>query len=90
MYYTLYVRVLRSLYGGEVSEDALQNTSEASEDRRKKLIYHLNQTGHYHAYKEHIKKSVLELVRQKFINEATTSNEEELQVCDRPKRRIAD
>ncbi len=70
----------RSLYGDEIAEDVLENTTEANEERRKKLIYHLNKSGHYHAYKEHLKKSVLELVRQKFINEASTINEEELQV----------
>lgn len=69
----------RDLFSDLVSKDALPNTPEASEERRSQLVYHLNKTGHYHAYKEHLKRSVISLVRQKFLNEASTTNQEELQ-----------
>ena len=48
--------------------------------RQHKLIHHLKTTGRYHAFKEHLKKAVVNLVRQKFLNEASVEDPDQLQV----------
>lgn len=38
------------------------------EEKKKKLIYHLNTEGIYHDFKEHLKKNIVQLVHEKFPN----------------------
>ena len=58
----------------------LLHTHSFSTFRQRKLIYHLNSTGRYHAFKEHLKKAVVNLVRQKFLSEASVKDQHQLQV----------
>ena len=82
--YTVHVPtiIIRSLFGELLEEKGeLPGDSEGFEERKRQLLYSLNTTGHYHAYKEHIKRSVVSIVREKFLNEANTTDEAEIQVC---------
>jgi tetratricopeptide (TPR) repeat protein len=70
----------KSLFGDALAENGeLPNTDKDFEDRKRQLLYSLNTSGRYHAYKEHMKKSVVSLVREKFLNEANTKSDEEKQ-----------
>ena len=74
--------ITRALFGELLEEKGeLPGDSEGFEERKRHLLYSLNTTGHYHAYKEHIKRSVVSIVREKFLNEANTTDEAEIQVC---------
>ncbi len=48
--------------------------------RRRKLLYELNSTGKYFAFKEQLKNSVIKIVREKFLKTSTLSDPDELQV----------
>jgi hypothetical protein len=49
------------------------------ETRRKKLLYELNSTGKYFAFKEQLKNSVIKIVREKFFKTSALSDSEEFQ-----------
>ena len=66
------------MYGNELN--SLSNTKDGYNERRRALVYALNSSGRYHAYKEHVKKAVISVVRQRFINEANTKSQAELEV----------
>ena len=72
----------RGLFGQILEEKGeLPNSGgEGFEERKCQLLYSLNTSGHYHAYKEHMKRSVVQIVREKFLNEANTEDEAEMQV----------
>lgn len=48
--------------------------------RRRKLLYELNSTGKYFAFKEQIKNSVIKIVREKFLKTSALTDPEELQM----------
>ena len=48
--------------------------------RRRKLLYELNSTGKYFAFKEQLKHSVVKIVREKFLRTSKFNNPDELQV----------
>ena len=48
--------------------------------RRKKLLYELNSTGKYFAFKEQLKNSVIKIVREKFFKTSALNDPEEFQV----------
>lgn len=76
-----YLYLLRSLFSSILEEKGeLPNTGEDIEERKRQLLYMLNTSGRYHAYKEHMKRSVISLVRERFLNEANTKDEAEMQV----------
>lgn len=50
------------------------------ETRRRKLLYELNSTGKYFAFKEQLKNSVIKIVREKFLKTSALSEPEQLQV----------
>lgn len=68
----------RSLFGEAFAKDG--KLPHTLEERKRQLLYSLNTTGHYHSYKEHMKRSVVSIVRERFLNEANTKNEAEMQV----------
>lgn len=47
--------------------------------RRKKLLYELNSTGKYFAFKEQLKNSVIKIVREKFLRTSVLNDPDELQ-----------
>ena len=51
--------------------------------RQCKLISHLKSTGRYYAFKKHLKTAVLNLVRQKFLSEASIRDPGEMEVWSR-------
>lgn len=49
------------------------------ENKRKKLLYELNSTGKYFAFKEQLKNSVIKIVREKFLKTSALNDPDELQ-----------
>jgi len=48
--------------------------------RRQKLIYELNSSGKYFAFKEQLKHSVVKIVREKYLKTTNFEDRQELQV----------
>lgn len=48
--------------------------------RRQKLIYELNSSGKYFAFKEQLKHAVVKIVREKYLRTSTFEDRQELQV----------
>ena len=46
---------------------------------RRKILYELNSTGKYYAFKEQLKRAVVKVVREKFLKTSTIVNQEERQ-----------
>ena len=59
---------------------AIDRVALVSFSRRQKLIYHLNASGKYFAFKEQLKHAVVKIVREKYLKTANFANKEELQV----------
>lgn len=49
-------------------------------NRRQELIYHLNSSGKYLAFKEQLKHAVVKIVREKYLRTTNFSDPNELQV----------
>ena len=49
------------------------------DQKRRKLLYELNSTGKYFAFKEQLKNSVIKIVREKFLKTSTLTDQDELQ-----------
>ncbi|CAF0845464.1 unnamed protein product [Rotaria sordida] len=50
-----------------------------NDQKRRKLLYELNSTGKYFAFKEQLKHSVIKIVREKFLRTSKFDNPDELQ-----------
>ncbi|CAF0731760.1 unnamed protein product [Adineta ricciae] len=50
-----------------------------NDQKRRKLLYELNSTGKYFAFKEQLKHSVIKIVREKFLRTSKFNNPDELQ-----------
>ncbi|CAF3471264.1 unnamed protein product, partial [Rotaria sp. Silwood2] len=50
-----------------------------NDQKRRKLLYELNSTGKYFAFKEQLKHSVIKIVREKFLHTSKFNNPDELQ-----------
>ena len=48
--------------------------------RRQKLMYHLNSSGKYFAFKEQLKHSVIKIVREKYLKTTNFEDRQQLQV----------
>jgi len=68
----------RDLFGQEL-KDGEPQTNEAMETRRQKLIYELNSSGKYFAFKEQLKHSVVKIVREKYLKTSGFDDRQELQ-----------
>ncbi|UJR26687.1 hypothetical protein I4U23_008003 [Adineta vaga] len=65
----------RKVCGDETNSEApLPN-----DQKRRKLLYELNSTGKYFAFKEQLKHSVIKIVREKFLRTSKFNNPDELQ-----------
>jgi len=60
-----------------VSEESAE-CNELSDERKRALIYDLNSSGKYFAFKEQLKQSVVKVVREKFFKTSAFQKEEEL------------
>ncbi|XP_053401426.1 cilia- and flagella-associated protein 70-like isoform X42 [Mercenaria mercenaria] len=68
----------RDMFGDDLKTD--ENLSqEAMEARRQKLIYELNASGKYFAFKEQLKHSVVKIVREKYLKTTNFEDRQELQ-----------
>ncbi|KAJ8044742.1 Cilia- and flagella-associated protein 70 [Holothuria leucospilota] len=70
----------RSLFDDQIQTNQLSSNSEALEERKRRLIYELNTSGKYFAFKEQLKHSVVKIVREKYLKTSTFEDQEELQL----------
>lgn len=68
----------RDQFGDDFKPDEAE-TTEAMEGRRQKLIYELNSSGKYFAFKEQLKHAVVKIVREKYLRTSTFEDRQELQ-----------
>jgi hypothetical protein len=58
----------------------MSQNAQAMEARRQKLIYELNQSGKYFAFKEQLKNAVVKIVREKYLRTTNFEDKDQLQV----------
>ncbi|XP_071963132.1 cilia- and flagella-associated protein 70-like [Antedon mediterranea] len=75
----LVLEEFRGLFADQLDNGELPQGNEAVEDRRRKLIYELNSSGKYFAFKEQLKHSVVKIVREKYLKTSTFTDKEQLQ-----------
>ncbi|XP_041353572.1 cilia- and flagella-associated protein 70-like isoform X3 [Gigantopelta aegis] len=68
----------RELFSDEIKEGE-NETAGLLESRRHKLIYQLNSSGKYFAFKEQLKHSVVKIVREKYLKTTTFEDRQEFQ-----------
>ncbi|KAL5008723.1 hypothetical protein ScPMuIL_014304 [Solemya velum] len=68
----------RNMFGEEL-KDGKGQTPEQMEARRQKLIYEMNSTGKYFAFKEQLKHAVVKIVREKYLKTSNFEDRQELQ-----------
>ncbi|XP_050397153.1 cilia- and flagella-associated protein 70 [Patella vulgata] len=68
----------RGTFGNEETSGEL-NSNEDMETKRQKLIYELNSSGKYFAFKEQLKHSVVKIVREKYLKTTNFDDRQELQ-----------
>lgn len=69
----------RDQFGDLLKVDDEPQTVEAMESRRQKLIYELNSSGKYFAFKEQLKYAVVKIVREKYLKTSAFEDRQELQ-----------
>ncbi|KAH9509070.1 Cilia- and flagella-associated protein 70 [Bulinus truncatus] len=74
----LILEEFREHFGEQFKENEAQ-TSEDMEARRQKLVYELNSSGKYFAFKEQLKHSVVKIVREKYLRTTGFDDRQELQ-----------
>lgn len=75
---SLVLEEFRELFGEEMKNGKPQ-TNEAMEDKRQKLMYQLNSSGKYFAFKEQLKHSVIKIVREKYLKTTNFDDRQQLQ-----------
>lgn len=78
------LNVLPLLYrDNEVFEDlkkTMESASGPKEEQRQALLYELNSSGKYFAFKEQLKHSVIKIVREKYLQTTNFTSQQQLQV----------
>ncbi|XP_052768283.1 cilia- and flagella-associated protein 70-like isoform X5 [Mya arenaria] len=69
----------RDMFSEELPKGGENLSQEAMESRRQKLIYELNASGKYFAFKEQLKHSVVKIVREKYLKTTNFEDRQELQ-----------
>lgn len=67
----------------EIFEDlkrSIQEDERPKEEQRQALLYELNSTGKYFAFKEQLKHSVIKIVREKYLQTTNFTSQQQLQV----------
>lgn len=67
----------------EVFEDlrkTLQSTAGPKEEQRQALLYELNSSGKYFAFKEQLKHATIKIVREKYLQTTNFASQQQLQV----------
>lgn len=68
----------RQQFKEELTSDEVPNPT-IMEDRKRKLLYELNNSGKYFTYKERLKHAVVKIVREKYLKTSNFEDREELQ-----------
>ncbi|XP_033101103.1 cilia- and flagella-associated protein 70-like isoform X2 [Anneissia japonica] len=75
----LVLEEFRELFADQLANGELPQVNNSVEERRRKLIYELNSSGKYFAFKEQLKHSVVKVVREKYLQTSTFTDQERLQ-----------
>ncbi|XP_013406723.1 cilia- and flagella-associated protein 70 isoform X2 [Lingula anatina] len=69
----------REKFADELGDTSVTASLEDMEKRRQKLIFDLNSSGKYFAFKEQLKHAVVKIVREKYLKTTSFATDEELQ-----------
>ncbi|XP_043568013.1 cilia- and flagella-associated protein 70 isoform X1 [Chiloscyllium plagiosum] len=67
------------MFGQKLTEGKLSQEYQDQEERKHKLIFELNTSGKYFAFKEQLKHAVVKIVREKYLRTVAFENREQLQ-----------
>ncbi|XP_039248406.2 cilia- and flagella-associated protein 70-like [Styela clava] len=76
---TMVLNEFRNLFGEEILDSEEPQNPEKQEERRKQLLFKLNSSGKYFAFKEQIKHSIVKIVREKYMKTTAFTDKGELQ-----------
>ena len=60
----------------------MRTTAGPKEEQRQALLYELNSSGKYFAFKEQLKHSVIKIVREKYLQTTNFTSQQHLQVSN--------
>ncbi|XP_041062560.1 cilia- and flagella-associated protein 70 isoform X2 [Carcharodon carcharias] len=69
----------QEMFGQKLAEGKLSQELQDQEERKHKLIFELNASGKYFAFKEQLKHAVVKIVREKYLQTVAFENREQLQ-----------
>ncbi|XP_075258930.1 cilia- and flagella-associated protein 70-like isoform X3 [Convolutriloba macropyga] len=69
----------RDLFAEEISNGSREQSAEGMKQRYQTLIYELNTSGKYFAFREQLKYSVIKIVREKYLRTTNFESQAELQ-----------
>ncbi|XP_067912400.1 cilia- and flagella-associated protein 70 isoform X2 [Heterodontus francisci] len=69
----------QEMFGRKLVEGKLSQEYQDQEERKHKLIFELNASGKYFAFKEQLKHAVVKIVREKYLKTVAFENREQLQ-----------
>ncbi|XP_059835276.1 cilia- and flagella-associated protein 70 isoform X2 [Hypanus sabinus] len=69
----------QEMFGQKLLEGKLSNEFQDQEERKQKLIFELNNSGKYFAFKEQLKHAVVKIVREKYLRTVAFEDREQLQ-----------
>ncbi|XP_020371487.2 cilia- and flagella-associated protein 70 [Rhincodon typus] len=69
----------QEMFGQKLTEGKLSQEYQDQEERKHKLIFELNTSGKYFAFKEQLKHAVVKIVREKYLQTVAFENREQLQ-----------
>ncbi|XP_072125634.1 cilia- and flagella-associated protein 70 isoform X1 [Mobula birostris] len=69
----------QEMFGRKLLEGKLSNEFQDQEERKQKLMFELNTSGKYFAFKEQLKHAVVKIVREKYLRTVAFEDREQLQ-----------
>ncbi|XP_072337875.1 cilia- and flagella-associated protein 70 isoform X2 [Scyliorhinus torazame] len=70
----------QEMFGRKLAEGKLSQELQDQEERKHKLIFELNTSGKYFAFKEQLKHAIVKIVREKYLQTVAFENKEQLQI----------
>ena len=83
--YPVITQVLSLYRDSDAFEDlrkVMRTTAGPKEEQRQALLYELNSSGKYFAFKEQLKHSVIKIVREKYLQTTNFTSQQHLQVSN--------
>ncbi|XP_038676620.1 cilia- and flagella-associated protein 70 isoform X2 [Scyliorhinus canicula] len=70
----------QEMFGRKLAEGKLSQELQDQQERKHKLIFELNTSGKYFAFKEQLKHAIVKIVREKYLQTVAFENKEQLQI----------